>query len=86
MITPECTPDETLGIGPTLMPSHNHVTRCLRFTTGPRDDGPGPFEIDYDPAAAGLGSLTPGPAFQRIYYSDGTSFLRRAGVFQFHRA
>ena len=79
-----CTPDETAGIGPTLVPSNNHVTRCLRFTTGPRNDGPGPFEIDYDPAANGLGVTTPGPAYQRVYYSDGTSVLRRAGVFQFH--
>ena len=79
-----CTPDETAGIGPTLVPANNHVTRCLRFTTGPRDAGPGPFEIDYDPAGADLGLLSDGPAYQRIYYSDGTSFLRRAGVFQFH--
>jgi len=79
-----CTPDETLGLGPTLMPGGSHVTRCLRFTTGPRNAGPGPFEIDYDPAAAGLGMTTPGPAYQRIYYSDGTSVLRRAGIFQFH--
>lgn len=79
-----CTPDETLGIGPTLQPSQQHVTRCLRFTTGPRNAGPGPFEIDYDPAAAQLGVQAPGPASQRVYYSDGTSFLRPAGQFQFH--
>ncbi|MBV8303901.1 MAG: hypothetical protein JOZ04_06805, partial [Acidimicrobiia bacterium] len=79
-----CTPDETLGIGPTLEPSQTHVTRCLRFTTGPRDAGPGPLEIDYNPAAARLGIEAPGPAFQRVYYSDGTSFLRPAGQFQFH--
>jgi hypothetical protein len=79
-----CTPDEIMGIGPTLVPSNNHVTRCLRFTTGPRDAGPGPFEIDYDPAKANTATLAPGPAYQRIYYSDGTSKLRRAGQFQFH--
>jgi hypothetical protein len=79
-----CTPDETMGIGPTLMPANNHVTRCLRFTTGPRDAGPGPFEIDYNPAQADTATLAPGPAYQRIYYSDGTSILRPAGQFQFH--
>ncbi|HET6794824.1 MAG TPA: lysyl oxidase family protein [Acidimicrobiales bacterium] len=79
-----CTPDETLGVGPTLTPSSYHVTRCLRFTTGPRNAGPGPFEIDYDPVGADLGVETPGPAYQRVYYSDGTSFLRPAGQFQFH--
>lgn len=79
-----CTPDETLGIGATLTPSRYHVTRCLRFTTGPRNAGPGPFEIDYDPAGARLGVQTPGPAFQRVYYSDGSSFMRPAGRFQFH--
>jgi hypothetical protein len=55
--------------------AQNHVTRCLRFTTGPRDAGPGPFEIDYDPTASAFGLQTPGPAFQR-----------RAGRFQFHPA
>jgi lysyl oxidase len=70
-----CTPDEMVG---------DHVTRCLRFTTGPRDAGPGPFEIDYNPSGAMFGLLAPGPAYQRVYYSDGSSFLRRAGEFQFH--
>lgn len=79
-----CTPDETVGLGPTLVPSSTHVTRCLRFTTGPRDAGPGPFEIDYDPVGADFGILQSGPAYQRLYYSDGSSFLRRAGEFQFH--
>jgi hypothetical protein len=64
--------------------TQDHVTRCLRFTTGPRDAGPGPFEIDYDPVGAKLGIQSPGPAFQRVYYSDGTSVLRPAGRFQFH--
>ena len=72
-----CTPDEIV---------QDLVTRCLRFTTGPRNAGPGPFEIDYDPTAAGLGLETPGPSYQRIYYSDGTSTLRPAGHFQFHPA
>jgi hypothetical protein len=66
--------------------AQDHVTRCLRFTTGPRDAGPGPFEIDYNPTGAALGLQTPGPAFQRVYYSDGSSYLRPAGRFQFHPA
>jgi hypothetical protein len=70
-----CTPDEFV---------QDHVTRCLRFTTGPRDAGPGPFEIDYDPTSADFGLQTPGQAYQRVYYSDGTSYLRPAGRFQFH--
>ena len=79
-----CTPDETVGLGPNLMPGSTHVTRCLRFTTGPRNAGPGPFEIAYTPESAQFGVLSAGPAYQRVYYSDGTSFLRRAGEFQFH--
>ncbi|HEX5265807.1 MAG TPA: PPC domain-containing protein [Acidimicrobiales bacterium] len=79
-----CTPDETLNVGPTFVPGSYHPNRCLRFTTGPRDAGPGPFEIEYNPSAAGFGVTTPGQAFQRVYYSDGTSFLRPAGQFQFH--
>lgn len=70
-----CTPDEMI---------QDHLTRCLRFTTGPRDAGPGPLEIDYNPVGGALGVKAPGPAFQRVYYSDGTSFLRPAGSFQFH--
>ncbi|MFN2539693.1 MAG: lysyl oxidase family protein [Mycobacteriales bacterium] len=79
-----CTPDETVGLGPTLMPSSKHVTRCLRFTTGPRDAGPGPFEITYNPESAQFGVLESGQAYQKVYYSDGTSFLRKAGEFQYH--
>jgi hypothetical protein len=79
-----CTPDETVGIGPSYTPSKHHVTRCLRFTTGPRDAGPGPFVITYHPSDANFGLLQSGQAYQRVYYSDGSSFLRKAGEFQFH--
>lgn len=79
-----CTPDETVDIGPTFTPGPSHPTRCLRFTTGPRDAGPGIFEINYTPESAQLGILKAGPAYQRVYYSDGTSFLRPAGQFQYH--
>lgn len=79
-----CTPDETVGIGPGLVPSSTHVTRCLRFTTGPRDAGPGPFVIAYTPSDAQFGLLQSGQAYQRVYYSDGSSFMRKAGEFQFH--
>lgn len=79
-----CTPDETVGLGPSFVPSSKHVTRCLRFTTGPRDAGPGPFVITYNPSSAQFGLVNSGQAYQRVYYSDGTSFLRKAGQFQFH--
>lgn len=79
-----CTPDETVGVGPTPTPSSYHPTRCLRFTTGPRDAGPGTFEIAYTPESSQLGILKSGQAYQRVYYSDGTSFLRPAGQFQYH--
>jgi len=79
-----CTPDETLNLGTNFLPGSSHPTRCLRFTTGPRDAGPGPFEIDYNPTGADGGILNMGPAYQRVYYSDGSSFLRPAGQFQFH--
>ncbi|HEX6394638.1 MAG TPA: lysyl oxidase family protein [Acidimicrobiales bacterium] len=78
-----CTPDETLNIGPNDMPGSDHPMRCLRFTTGPRDAGPGTFEIDYNPSA-GAANLNDVPAFQRLYYSDGTSFVRPAGHVEFH--
>jgi hypothetical protein len=67
-----CTPDEMETDG---------VSRCLRFTVGPRNMGTGPFEIDYNPSD---GLTTPGPAYQRIYYSDGTTTTRPAGQFMFH--
>ncbi|MCU1624958.1 MAG: hypothetical protein JWL79_3803 [Frankiales bacterium] len=79
-----CTPDETIGLGPSFAPSTTHVTRCLRFTTGPRDAGPGPFVIAYNPSSAQFGVLNSGQAYQRVYYSDGTSYLRKAGEFRFH--
>jgi hypothetical protein len=79
-----CTPDETIGLGPAFVPSSTHVTRCLRFTTGPRNAGPGPFVIAYNPSDAQFGLLESGTAYQRVFFSDGSSVLHKAGEFQFH--
>jgi hypothetical protein len=77
-----CTVDETAN----TTDMNNHPTRCLRFTTGPRNSGVGNFEVHYDvhDPANGFGVLATGPAYQWIYYSDGSHIVKQAGVFQFH--
>lgn len=77
-----CTVDETYS---TDAPDE-HPTRCLRFTTGPRNAGPGAFEVHYNThdVSNGFGATAHGPARQWIYYSDGSHEVRPAGQFEFH--
>src|SRR5207249_3048040 len=65
-----CTADEQQG---------DDVQRCLRFTSGPFEDGGGPFQIDFDfvgDTMTGDGDLI---AYQEVHYTDGSTTKRRAG-------
>ena len=77
-----CTADETFSTDD----PNDHPTRCLRFTTGPRNAGPGVFEVHYNTHDLynGFGATKHGPAYQWIYYSDGSHLARPAGEFEFH--
>jgi Lysyl oxidase len=70
----QCLPEETREQG---------GTKCLRFTSGFASVGPGKFEVygssDAPVAADG------GPLYQVVYRSDGSSYARPAGRFEFHR-
>ena len=80
-----CTADETVNITNAAVGTE-HPSRCLRFTTGPRNNGPGPFEVHYNThdLTNTFGVLMSGPATQYIYRADGTHITQPAGVFQFH--
>ena len=71
-----CAADEIAEMG---------AKRCLRLTTGPRNAGPGPFELSYVPIEHNLGLVEEGPVEQKLYYSDGTVKRRPAGEFLFHK-
>ncbi|MCU1601973.1 MAG: hypothetical protein JWO22_2682 [Frankiales bacterium] len=71
-----CAADET---------AQDKVTRCLRFTTGPRNNGVGPMDLGYFPAEHGLGITEEGPVTQYVHWSDGTTTQRPAGTFLFHK-
>jgi hypothetical protein len=66
-----CTPDETLD---------DQAIRCLRFSFGLSNIGPGPFTIRGPGNAA-----TPQPLYQCVQRADGTVFSRPAGMQQFHQ-
>jgi hypothetical protein len=69
----DCLPEETLEQG---------AHRCLRFSSGFANVGPGTFEVYGDssaPVAPSGGTL-----YQNIYRSNGTHWSRQAGTFQFH--
>jgi invasion protein IalB len=70
----DCLPEETI---------EQHAQHCLRFTSGFASLGPGPFEVygsSSSPVAPGGG-----PLHQVVYRSDGSSYSRRAGRFEFHQ-
>lgn len=69
----DCLPEETL---------QQHAHRCLRFSSGFSDLGPGTFEV----YGSSSGPVAPsgGPLYQVIYRSNGTHWSRRAGMFMFH--
>jgi hypothetical protein len=68
-----CTPDDI---------AEYHAVRCLRFSLGPANAGPGPFEMLFE---AGQGLAVPGKAKQRIHLADGTVQERMAGEFEYHK-
>jgi hypothetical protein len=71
-----CSVDET---------QQDNVTRCLRFTTGPRNNGIGPMDLGYTPYDSNLGVLNDGPVTQYVHWSDGSMTTRPAGTFLFHK-
>lgn len=70
--------------------------RCLRFTSGPINLGPGIYDMRFsliEDAIAGTAYLNPqealartvvGPKLQAVHYSDGTQELIPAGTYSFH--
>jgi hypothetical protein len=62
-----CAADETAEDG---------AIRCLRFSTGPANVGPGPFHLLLNSG---------GEVMQRVYRSDGSFTDRPAGEHEFHR-
>jgi hypothetical protein len=71
--TYDCLPDETV---------QQHAQRCLRFSSGFSDLGPGRFEV-YGSSSTPV-APEGGPLYQVVYRSNGTSYTRRAGTFMFH--
>ena len=69
-----CTADEQQG---------DDVSRCLRFTSGPFEDGGGPFQIDFD-FAGDTTSQKPLTAYQVVHWSDGSMTKQPAGTYDFH--
>lgn len=61
-----CAADETV---------EDQVIRCLRFSAGPTNAGPGPFHLILQSG---------GQVMQRVYRSDGSFFEREAGEHEFH--
>jgi hypothetical protein len=55
--------------------------RCLRFSLGPANTGPGPFQMRFESLQ---GLATEGRAWQRLYDTDGAFVERPAGFFQYH--
>jgi hypothetical protein len=79
-----CTADE---MAPTTVQG-GAAAKCLRFTSGPIDVGPGVFDMRFHYVADNAsGTMTPietGPIYQAVHYGDGTVTLRLAGQYQFH--
>jgi lysyl oxidase len=69
-----CLPEETIEQG---------AQRCLRFTSGFASLGPGPFEV-YGASDTPV-AVNGGPLYQVISRSDGSSYSRPAGRYEFHR-
>jgi hypothetical protein len=69
-----CTADEQEG---------DHVTRCLRFTSGPFESGGGPFQIDFN-YVGDTAAQHPYIAYQVVHWSNGTTTKRPAGTYDFH--
>ncbi len=70
---PGCNPDDAIEFG---------GRRCLRFSLGPANTGPGPFQVRF---AQLEGLVTNGKVYQRVYDSAGDFTEREAGVFEYHK-
>jgi hypothetical protein len=70
---PGCNLDDALEFG---------ARRCLRFSLGPANTGPGPFQLRLAPLE---GLVTSGKVYQRVYDSAGEFTEREAGVFEYHK-
>lgn len=87
-----CTADES---APVELGGANSK-KCLRFTSGPMNLGPGIYDMRFrliDDFIAGTAALNPsealsrivvGPMDQIVYYSDDTTETVRAGTYSFH--
>jgi hypothetical protein len=69
-----CLPEETI---------EQNAQRCLRFTSGFASLGPGPFEV-YGASDTPV-AVNGGPLYQVVSRSDGSSYSRAAGRYEFHR-
>ncbi|HVE64203.1 MAG TPA: lysyl oxidase family protein [Mycobacteriales bacterium] len=70
---PGCNPDDAAEYG---------GRRCLRFSLGPANTGPGPFQLRF---AQLEGLVTSGQVYQRVYDSAGAFTERKAGMFEYHK-
>lgn len=87
-----CTVDES---APTYL-GGGAAKRCLRFTSGPMNLGPGIYDMRFnllDDLIAGTAQLNPqealsrivvGPMQQVIHYNDGSTETVQAGTYSFH--
>ena len=69
-----CLPEETIEQG---------AQRCLRFTSGFASLGPGPFEV-YGSSDTPV-AVNGGPLYQVVSRTDGSTYSRPAGRYEFHR-
>jgi hypothetical protein len=71
---PNCSPQEV---------AETNGRRCLRFSLGPANLGPGPLQVRFE--GNGSGVLVPGIAYQRVFDSAGAFTERAAGEFLYHK-
>jgi hypothetical protein len=70
----------TKGCLPVELVSYR-ARRCLRFSTGPENIGPGRLRISFRPDGS---SLEDGPAFQQLDRTNGTAIEVPAGRYTYH--
>ncbi|MDP9067245.1 MAG: hypothetical protein M3N53_02710 [Actinomycetota bacterium] len=68
-----CLPDETIEHG---------ARHCLRLALGFENASPGRFQLEFSPLE---GVVTEGTMYQRLFLADGSSRLREAGRFEYHK-
>ncbi|HVE98229.1 MAG TPA: lysyl oxidase family protein [Mycobacteriales bacterium] len=70
---PGCNPDDAAEFG---------CRRGLRFSLGPANTGPGPFQLRF---AELEGVVVAGKVYQRVYDGSGAFTEREAGQFEYHK-